>query len=86
MQAITQHSIAVRPSAWREMFLNETFLYSESGLGHLGTVGLYRVVDVDQHQEYCHQQRHPARNYLGIYQKTEEKYFISHRPRDGLLQ
>ena len=39
--------------------------------GYLGTVCLYRVVNVDQDEENCHQQRHPARDYFWVHEKTE---------------
>lgn len=44
---------------------------SETLCGYLGTVCLYRVVNVDQDEENCHQQRHPARDYFWVHEKTE---------------
>ena len=88
MQAITQHSMAVSPSAltcylwvWEYgdyFVIHGKFVRTALLLLvwhclylYLGTVCLYRVVNVDQDEENCHQQRHPARDNFGVHEKTE---------------
>ena len=44
---------------------------------HLWTICLNSVVDVNQHQEYCYQQCHSARNYFRIYQETYKEKVIT---------
>lgn len=70
MQAMTQHSIAVKPSALGNIFTEICSVFMGWAGAHLGTVCLYGVVDVDEHEENCHQQSHPSRNYLRVYQET----------------
>ena len=63
MQAISQPSIAVRPSACKNLrgygCLEKIFL-----LDNLGWVGLYRVENVDQNQKDGDEERHSARYNL----------------------
>ena len=61
MQAISQASIAVNPSAYRT-FLNR-FLDCEY-FTNFWRIGLYCVEDVDEHEENCDEKSHPAGNHL----------------------
>ena len=71
MQAMTQHSIAVKPSALGNVFTEICSVFMGWAGAHLGTVCLYRVVNVDQDEENCHQECHPARDNFWVHEKTE---------------
>ena len=84
IQAITQHSMAVRPSALTikniHILFMKMFCFSKMFFfAHLWTVRLYRVVNVDQHEENCHQQSHSSRNYFGIDEKTNKNVKVQYK-------
>ena len=78
MQAITQHSIAVNPSALKSICVENILVFFQKKVSvvcvqfYLGTVGLDGVVNVDENKEYCHQQSHAARDDFWINKKTEK--------------
>ena len=58
-----------------QLTINTTWpCQQEPDILHLRTVGLYRVVDVDQDEEDGHQQCHPAGDDLGVDQEAEIKF------------
>ena len=73
MHAMTQHSMAVRPSACENKKKVNKGYREKDRISHLRTVGLYCVMNIDQYEEYRHKKCHPAGDNLGVYEETGSK-------------
>ena len=67
----TSHSIDWRHNGPSILLDLVTLTVTAREIRNLRTVGLYRVVDVDEDQEDGDQQGHPARDDLRVDQETE---------------